>query len=151
MKATFIESSGAFKGSIFKYHLPCAFLFPFGFSFIVAYAYMPDSDDTRDTFTQAYIEQIQPHVKDIRIHDPFVADYRGDVLDVVRGADATVILVKHTAYTQLDWRAMGEAMGQPVFVDARQVLPADFTAPQAIIRLIGQGTSHQQEGIRYDD
>ncbi len=118
---------------------------------VLGYAYMPDSDDTRDTPTQAYIEQIQPHVKDIRIHDPFVADYRGDVLDVVRGADATVILVKHTAYTQLDWRAMGEAMGQPVFVDARQVLPADFTAPQAIIRLIGQGTSHQQEGIRYDD
>jgi UDP-N-acetyl-D-mannosaminuronic acid dehydrogenase len=108
---------------------------------VLGYAYMENSDDTRDTPSQAYLDLITPHVAEVRVQDPFVPDYRGDVMDTVRGADVVVILVKHKPYLEMDWQAITNVMRRPLFVDARRVLADDFAPDGGAVKLIGRGTS----------
>ena len=47
---------------------------------VLGYAYMENSDDTRDTPSEAYIEIIRERgATNLRIHDPFVHKYKGNL------------------------------------------------------------------------
>lgn len=106
---------------------------------VLGYAYLENSDDTRDTPSQTYLEIVQGKYKEIRVHDPFVADYQGDLDTALQGAHAAVILVAHDLYRQQDWVQRLQQMQAPILVDARHVLPDDFQAAGAFIRVIGKG------------
>lgn len=106
---------------------------------VFGYAYRPNTDDTRDTPSQAYIALVEARGAKVRVHDPYVAPYKGDVDAALEGADAAVILVGHDQYLQHDWRAALKRMRTPVLIDARHVLPDGFQADGAQVRVLGRG------------
>lgn len=105
----------------------------------LGYAYLANSDDTRDTPSQAFVEIMQARGAEVRIHDPYVRGFNGDVADALRGADAAVILVAHDEYVEADWNALLGLLRTPALIDARHVLPDDFLVPGAQVRVLGRG------------
>ena len=105
----------------------------------LGYAYLENSDDTRHTPTAAFVQALDGRCHDLRIHDPFVAAYQGDLDAALTGSDAVVILVAHDLYREQNWADKLKLLKTPTLIDARHVLADDFTAEGAFIRVIGKG------------
>lgn len=89
---------------------------------LLGFAYLENSDDTRNSPTEALIEHLQNWGAQLSIHDPWVPEYAKPLLDVVRGADAVIIMVAHDEYKALDLGKIREALRTPVLVDGRHMV-----------------------------
>jgi UDP-N-acetyl-D-mannosaminuronic acid dehydrogenase len=112
---------------------------------VMGYAYLENSDDTRNSPSQALVEILSVYGAQTVIHDPFVPGYGSDLFATARGCDAAVVMVRHQAYENLDLAELALAMRDglefsPVLVDGRRVYSAE-TAGQAglLYRCIGVG------------
>lgn len=88
---------------------------------ILGYAYLENSDDTRNSPSAVLAERLDALGIGYVIHDPWVQPYQGDVYDIVAGCDAAVFMVKHQAYCGLDLAALRAVLKTPIIVDGRRV------------------------------
>lgn len=88
---------------------------------VMGYAYLENSDDTRNSPTQALIERLSQVGASVVVHDPFVSEYQGDLLSAAQGCDAAVVMVAHTPYKNLNLPALRAALRRPVLVDGRNL------------------------------
>jgi UDP-N-acetyl-D-mannosaminuronic acid dehydrogenase len=86
---------------------------------VLGYAYLQDSDDTRNSPSHDLIVALEEQGFSVAVHDPFVDEHKGDVMEVVKGADCAVLMVAHSAYRELDLDAAARQMSRPRLVDAR--------------------------------
>jgi UDP-N-acetyl-D-mannosaminuronic acid dehydrogenase len=105
---------------------------------VLGYAYMEDSDDTRNSPSEVLVTRLRELGAKVVIHDPWVPEYQGDVLERLAGCDAAVVMVAHRAYRTLDPAAIKDVLRTPVLIDARRVFGAAQTAG-LIYRAVGQG------------
>ena len=77
---------------------------------VLGYSYLADSGDTRNSPSEALVARLRDLGADVVIHDPWVEGYQGDVNDRVRGCDAAVLMVEHSAYRALDWALLAAAL-----------------------------------------
>jgi UDP-N-acetyl-D-mannosaminuronic acid dehydrogenase len=68
---------------------------------ILGYSYLPDSDDIRNTPSEALISELRGAGFEVRIHDPYVAKYTSPLEDVLSGCVAVVVMVAHRTYDRL--------------------------------------------------
>ncbi len=107
---------------------------------VLGYAYLEDSDDTRNSPTRSLVARLYELGAEPVIHDPWIPEYNGDVYERVRGCDAAVVMVAHSAYKELDLKRLKSVLHLPVLVDGRRVfdgLTAGITGFQ--FSTIGQG------------
>lgn len=88
---------------------------------VLGYAYLENSDDTRNTPSQPFVERMRELGADVRIHDPWVEAYQADLTGVVRDSDAVAIMVAHDDYKELDLEELKSLMRTPVLVDGRHL------------------------------
>lgn len=88
---------------------------------VLGYAYLEDSDDTRNSPSEALIRCLRELGAEVIIHDPWIVEYSGNVLERVRGCDAAVVMVAHSAYRTLDLNLLKTSLRLPVLVDGRRV------------------------------
>jgi len=102
---------------------------------VLGYAYLENSDDTRNSPSAVLVERLRALGAEVVIHDPYVPGYQGDVVEMEQGCDAVVVLVAHEEYRKLDWNTLHT----PVLVDGRRVVtdPAR-QSPEALFRGIGR-------------
>jgi UDP-N-acetyl-D-mannosaminuronic acid dehydrogenase len=105
---------------------------------VLGYTYMEDSDDTRNSPSEVLVTRLRELGAKVVIHDPWVAEYQGDLLGRLAGCDAAVVMVAHRAYRALDPAAIKAVLRTPVLIDARRVFDAAQTAG-LIYRAVGQG------------
>ena len=86
---------------------------------VLGYAYLENSDDTRNSPTEALIEHLAPQVDEVRIHDPWVAHYQGDLYQLAEQVDALILMVKHDQYRNLDIQRMKTRMRTAIVIDGR--------------------------------
>lgn len=106
---------------------------------VLGYAYLENSDDTRHSPSEAFIQVAKPLVKELRVHDPFVHAYMGDLNAVLADADVAVILVAHNDYKEIDWTTVLPTMATPIVVDARAVLLKTDMPETAKVHILGKG------------
>lgn len=92
---------------------------------VLGFAYLENSDDTRNSPSAELVRLLSGRGFEVAIHDPFVRQYEGDVMDVLRKADCAVLMVAHKAYRDLDLKAAAKAMRAPAMVDARGFFDAE--------------------------
>jgi UDP-N-acetyl-D-mannosaminuronic acid dehydrogenase len=95
---------------------------------VLGYAFLEDSDDTRNTPSQPLIEELQRRgVRDIVIHDPYVRveelpQVRRDLREVLQGADCACLVTAHREYRSLDAGSVRSCMRLAFIVDGRNAL-----------------------------
>lgn len=88
---------------------------------VLGYAYLEDSDDSRNSPSEALVRALQNAGAQGVIHDPWVAEYQGDLLERVRGCDAMVVMVAHREYREMNLEAVGQVLAHRILVDGRGV------------------------------
>jgi UDP-N-acetyl-D-mannosaminuronic acid dehydrogenase len=92
---------------------------------VLGFAYLGDSDDTRNSPTAALIPILEQAGCRLAVHDPFVTQYKGDLMEAVNGTDCAVVMVAHSEYRAADLRALASSMRHAVLVDGRNVFTAE--------------------------
>jgi UDP-N-acetyl-D-mannosaminuronic acid dehydrogenase len=101
---------------------------------ILGYAFLEESDDTRNTPAEPLIRILRERgVGEIVVHDPFVReeempDIRRDLEEALRGCHLACLVTAHSAYREADLGSLAEVMAKPIFVDGRNALPPDARA-----------------------
>jgi UDP-N-acetyl-D-mannosaminuronic acid dehydrogenase len=107
---------------------------------ILGFAYLENSDDTRNSPSAACVARLRELGAEVVIHDPWVAEYQGELLERVRGCDAVVAMVGHRAYQGLDLDALRAALRTLILVDGRGLFDAArVRAAGFIYRGVGYG------------
>lgn len=105
---------------------------------VLGYAYLEESDDTRNSPSEMLVNHLRALGAEVTIHDPFVAEYRGDVWACVRGCDAVVLMVAHRAYRALDLAALKSALRTPILIDGRNLFDASCARAAGLLyRCVG--------------
>lgn len=92
---------------------------------VMGYAYLEESDDTRNSPSEVLVEHLREKGAAVVIHDPFVSGYQGDLIEAARGCDAAVVMVRHQIYKQSDLSMLRSALRRPILVDGRMVFSID--------------------------
>ncbi len=109
---------------------------------VLGYAYLQDSDDTRNSPSHGLVALLEELGFSVVIHDPFVDAHKGDVMDALKDSDCAVLMVAHSAYGKLDLGAAARQMRNPRLVDARGFFdPAALRAAGFTYRTIGVGAA----------
>jgi UDP-N-acetyl-D-mannosaminuronic acid dehydrogenase len=109
---------------------------------VLGYAYLENSDDTRNSPSAALVDYLRRQGITVAIHDPWVTEYDQELLATAVHCDAAVFMVAHTAYRQLDLRALKESLRTPVLIDGRHLFTkAEAEAAGLTYYGVGQGAA----------
>lgn len=107
---------------------------------ILGYAYLENSDDTRNSPSSVLAPHLQAQGARVIIHDPWVAPYQGDVWDALAGSDAAVLMVAHDEYRALSPARLATTLRAPVLVDGRHIFDPQAARDAGLIfRGVGIG------------
>jgi UDP-N-acetyl-D-mannosaminuronic acid dehydrogenase len=91
---------------------------------VLGFAYLAESDDERNSPSEALVTALTACGAEVRVHDPFVERFAGSIDDTLRDVDAIVIAVAHRAYESIDWIHARTLVRTPALIDARFVITA---------------------------
>ncbi len=112
---------------------------------ILGYAFLEDSDDTRNTPAAPLIEELRKRgVKEIAIHDPYVRaeelpEVERDVERVLAGADCACLVTRHNEYRVLDPMRVRSLMRHGIVVDGRNLFFGWHECEGLVLRTLGIG------------
>jgi UDP-N-acetyl-D-mannosaminuronic acid dehydrogenase len=95
---------------------------------VLGYAFLENSDDTRNTPARPLIAHLRSHgIRHIVVHDPFVRteefpELETDVDRALSGADCACLVTRHGAYDRLEPDRLRKEMRHGVLVDGRNAL-----------------------------
>lgn len=111
---------------------------------VLGFAYLEDSDDTRNSPSQSLVQLMEVAGADVLIHDPYISTYHGDLYKLSRGCDAIVLMVSHRQYYNLDLKKLKDTLRTPLVVDGRNLVsPEDAQRLGYIYRSIGRAPNAQ--------
>jgi UDP-N-acetyl-D-mannosaminuronic acid dehydrogenase len=87
---------------------------------VMGYAYLENSDDTRNSPSSALVGGLDALGAEVVIHDPFIEEYKGDLFAKAAGCDVAVIMVRHDEYLNLDLADLKSKLSTPILVDGRR-------------------------------
>ncbi len=114
---------------------------------LLGYAFLQNSDDTRNTPVLPLIHKLRKLGAEVAIHDPYVEEDEGitieqDLDKVLDGADCVVLVTAHNEYLDLDPAFFSERMGARILIDGRNAYSArsaDFEDAGFLYGCVGIG------------
>jgi UDP-N-acetyl-D-mannosaminuronic acid dehydrogenase len=116
---------------------------------ILGFAFLGDSDDTRNTPALPLYNLLKSACKGVVVHDPFVKEFEGVVLtddlkDALRDKDCMVIVTRHKEYLDVRLNWLKSLLATPVIVDGRNVFnPKDCEEAGFSYRGVGVGSKRR--------
>lgn len=95
---------------------------------VLGFAYLSNSDDVRNSPSIPLAAELKNLGVRVRGHDPYVKEHKGDLENIVRGAEAIIVMVAHDEYLELNWKKIKQLMSGSLFVDGRNVLGKEKAA-----------------------
>jgi UDP-N-acetyl-D-mannosaminuronic acid dehydrogenase len=123
---------------------------------ILGWAFLANSDDTRNTPPEPYRDNLINAGATVRVHDPYVKEYPGvpvfqNLEESLKGADAIVIFTGHHQYKNLDPNHIQTLSGKahPVIIDGRNMIDPDlFIRHGFVYKGIGRGDKNMHKILR---
>lgn len=113
---------------------------------VLGYAYLENSDDTRNSPSKVLVERLQDLGAEVVIHDPYITEYQGDIMEATRGCNVFVIMVAHDVYRSFDWNDLSIDHGKVALIDGRNVFNPDQINLQSICYCaVGRRKSNEQQ------
>jgi UDP-N-acetyl-D-mannosaminuronic acid dehydrogenase len=113
---------------------------------VLGYAYLENTDDGRNSPTQALCEHLTDWGATVHVHDPLIPAYANDMWKTIEGADALVIMVAHDAFQPLDLARIKKSLTHPILIDGRRVVESAAAREAGFVfRSVGRvGTMGQE-------
>ena len=92
---------------------------------LLGFAYKANTDDTRNSPTEALVKHLKGRVREVRIHDPFVREYQGDLETVLKGTNVLVLMCKHNDYAKIDLKKVKNLLATAAIVDGWNFFPKE--------------------------
>jgi UDPglucose 6-dehydrogenase len=102
---------------------------------LLGLAFKPNTDDMREASSLVLAARLQGEGASVVAYDPVAEQRAGELLPSVQlrdtamraleGADAAILVTEWPEFAELDWRAVADAMANPLIVDGRNFLDAD--------------------------
>ena len=106
---------------------------------VLGYSYLENTDDTRNSPSEVLVSHLQDLGAEVVIHDPYIADFQGDVLDMAVNCHAVIVMVKHDEYKDINLTKLKDVLNKPILVDGRNVIDGDEARDSGFVyKLIGQ-------------
>ena len=86
---------------------------------VLGYSYKENTDDSRNSPTEALLKDLNSKVDKIQIHDPYVQQFNTDVKKTLEGADSLLLMVGHDKYKNLKLSEIKALMKSPIIIDGR--------------------------------
>ena len=86
---------------------------------VFGYSYKENTDDFRNSPTEILVKILSDKVEEIRIHDPHVKKFSTDMIKILKGADALILMVGHEKYKNLKLKQVKILMNSPIIIDGR--------------------------------
>jgi UDP-N-acetyl-D-mannosaminuronic acid dehydrogenase len=123
---------------------------------ILGWAFLANSDDTRNTPAEPYRDQLIQAGATVRVHDPYVKEYSGvpilqNLDDAMKGVDAIVIFAGHYQYKNLDPKNIRTLSGKvhPVIIDGRNMIDPDLYISHGFVyKGVGRGDKNSHKILR---
>jgi UDP-N-acetyl-D-mannosaminuronic acid dehydrogenase len=120
---------------------------------ILGWAFLANSDDTRNTPAEPYRDNLIQAGATVRVHDPYVKEYPGVLMhqnldESLQGVDAIVIFAGHHQYKNLDPNHLRTLSGKahPVIIDGRNMIDPDlFIKHGFVYKGIGRGDKNMHK------
>ena len=107
---------------------------------VMGYAYLENSDDTRNSPSEALVTRLLELGAQVAIHDPWVPEYQGDLEKRAQGCDAALLMVAHDAYRTVDLSRVRAFMAEAILIDGRHLFSAaEARAASWDYRGVGEG------------
>ena len=93
---------------------------------ILGYAFLNDSDDTRNTPALPLYNLLKDVCRDLVVHDPYVRSEEGialnnDITTAMQNADCIALVTAHSVYHDLSLKTINQIVRTPIIVDGRNV------------------------------
>ena len=105
---------------------------------VLGLTFKPNTDDMREAPAIAIVQTLQDAGANVRAYDPVGmdqarqvignVDYADSAYAAIEGADAVVIVTEWDAFRALDLKRVKSLLKSPVFVDLRNIYPAEEVA-----------------------
>ncbi len=111
---------------------------------VLGLAYLPNSDDTRNSPTIPLVNDLVLRNARVHVHDPYVTDQEALVSEVVLtqnleeamvGADALVVSTRHSVYEELTLEDLERLMNHPLIIIDGRNLFSDLKPSEKLIYL----------------
>lgn len=107
---------------------------------ILGASYKADVGDDRESPSLEIAQLLESEGIEVKVHDPFIARYNRPLEDMLRGAEALLLLTDHAVYASLDPNWVRELVSRPLLVDARGVVSLDdWCAAGFQVKILGCG------------
>ena len=112
---------------------------------ICGFAYLENSDDTRNTPSLGVINELKKKGAIVQIHDPFVKSYerleiKKDFYKSVEDSNALVFVTAHSEYRNLDLNKIKKLMDTPIIIDGRNIFDKEEMIKKGFLyKGIGKG------------
>jgi len=112
---------------------------------VCGFAYLENSDDTRNTPSLGVINELKQKGAIIEVHDPFVKGYedleiKKDLYSCVKDSDALVFVTAHSEYKNLDLNKVKGLMKTPIIIDGRNIFDKEEMIKKGFIyKGVGKG------------
>jgi UDP-N-acetyl-D-mannosaminuronic acid dehydrogenase len=121
---------------------------------VLGYAFLENSDDSRNTPTIPLLEELKKRGAKYKIHDPYVKENDGykveqDIDATLKGCDAVVLMTKHDTYSDITPEQLKDLLSTKVIIDGRNVFePGKFISAGYIFKGVGKGNLNLRRGSR---
>ncbi|MCK4444944.1 MAG: nucleotide sugar dehydrogenase [Thermoplasmata archaeon] len=93
---------------------------------VMGYAFIEDSDDTRNTPTAPVVNHFMKSGSEVIVHDPYVKsvegiEMTGDINEALGGADCAIFVTGHSRYKNLKLKNLVQKMKTPIIIDGRDL------------------------------
>ena len=113
---------------------------------ILGLAFLPDSDDTRNSPTYSMNSELRKRGAEVVIHDCLVESDEGvdnlsnDLWGSLDGMDGIILSTAHDEYSQIDFGKLHETMKTPIIIDGRNLWSSkDVSQDGFSYRCVGKG------------
>ena len=111
---------------------------------VLGVAFLENSDDTRNTPTTAFYNEMVKRGAHPVLHDPLVRDFEfpftKDLNEALADADTVVLLTKHKEYQNIDLKELAKKLATPILIDGRNMFSKDAAIKAGLTyRGVGKG------------
>jgi UDP-N-acetyl-D-mannosaminuronic acid dehydrogenase len=94
---------------------------------VLGFAYDANSDDTRMTPTEPLMKLLEKENIEYTVQDPYVAEFKVDLVNTLKGANAVVLMAAHDAYKKMKLLTLKKLLKgrKPILVDGRNFWDKD--------------------------